>query len=261
MRFSANLSMLFSERPLIERFKAAKDCGFDAVEIQFPYELPAETISEQLNNHELRLILFNVDADDLLQGGEGLASVPEKKQQFVDAVNQAAEYAEILQPEFINILPGCCFDELRIETYRKILIENLKIAVKRFSLLGITTVFEAINTLDMPGFLIYSSQQMLQIMKEVNHPKLLMQYDIYHMSRMAKDIQGFIRNHAREIGHIQFADNPGRGQPGTGKLNFPEIFQTIKQSEYQGWVGAEYKPVGLTEASLLWLNSVYDKDS
>ncbi len=253
MKFSANLSMLFTEKPLIERFKAASDCGFEAVEIQFPYQLSAENILEQLEKYKLQLVLFNVDADDLLQGGEGLAAVPEKKAQFEVAVTQAAQYAKILKPEFINVLPGCCFDHSRIESYRETLIENLNTAIRHFSPLEITTVFEAINTFDMPGFLIHSSQQMLQLMSDIDDPTLQMQYDIYHMSKMAEDIPGFINSHATEIGHIQFADNPGRGQPGTGKLNFPEIFKAIKQSDYLGWVGAEYKPVGLTEASLAWL--------
>ncbi len=253
MRFSANLSMLFTEKPLIERFKAAKDSGFEAVEIQFPYELSAETIFEQLEKYKLPLVLFNVDADDLLQGGEGLAAVPEKMHQFEDVVNQAAQYAKLLKPEFINVLPGCCFDHSRIETYRKTLIENLKTAIRHFSRIGISTVFEAINTYDMPGFLIHSSRQMLQLMSDIDHPKLLMQYDIYHMSKMNEDIHGFINKHAREIGHIQFADNPGRGQPGSGKLNFADIFRTINQSDYQGWVGAEYKPIGITQSSLAWM--------
>ena len=190
----------------------------------------------------------------MLQGGEGLAAVPEKMHRFEDTVSLAARYAQVLKPEFINVLPGCCFDHSRIEIYRETLIKNLKTAIKHFSPLGITTVFEAINTCDMPEFLIHSSRQMLEVMEAINHPDLLMQYDIYHMSRMVEDIPGFIKSHARKTGHIQFADNPGRGQPGTGKLNFPEIFRTINQSDYQGWVGAEYRPVGLTESSLAWMD-------
>ena len=252
MRFSANLSMLFTEIMLIERFQAAKKSGFDAVEIQFPYELSAQTINQELKKYQLQLVLFNVDADDLLQGGEGLAAVPEKVVQFRDAVAQTVEYAKILKPKIINVLPGCCFDQQRIEEYQQTFQANLKFAVTTFASLGITTVFEAINTHDMPGFLINSGKQMLQVLETINHPKLLMQYDIYHMSRMNEDIIIFIDQHAEKIGHIQFADNPGRGQPGTGATDFEKLFAAIEQAGYQGWVGAEYKPAGLTEQSLSW---------
>jgi hydroxypyruvate isomerase len=253
MKFSANLSMLFTEMTLIERFQAAKNCGFDTVEIQFPYELSAETIRQELKKHQLQLVMFNVDADDLLRGGEGLAAVPEKVAQFRDAVDQAVEYARLLKPEFINILPGCCFDQQRLADYQQTFQTNLEYAVTTLASLGITTVFEAINTHDMPGFLIYSGKQMLQMLEVVNHPQLLMQYDIYHMTRMNEDIVAFINQYAKKIGHIQFADNPGRGQPGTGKINFAKLFSAIDQSGYKGWLGAEYKPVGVTEAGLSWL--------
>ncbi len=252
MKFSANLSMLFTEITLIERFQAAKNSGFDAVEIQFPYELSAETINQELQKHQLQLVLFNVDADDLLQGGEGLAAVPEKVGKFRDAVAQAVEYAKVLKPKFINVLSGCCFDQQRAEEYQQTFQANLEFAVTTFASLGISTVFEAINTHDMPGFLIHSGKQMLQILKVVKHPKLLMQYDIYHMSRMNEDIPGFINKYAEKIGHIQFADNPGRGQPGTGDIDYVKLFAAIEQSGYPGWVGAEYKPVGLTEQSFSW---------
>jgi hydroxypyruvate isomerase len=252
MRFTANLSMLFTEVALIERFQAAKKCGFDAVEIQFPYQLSPAMINEQLTKHQLQLVLFNVDAGDLLQGGEGLAAVPEKTEQFRNAVAQAVEYAKILKPEFINVLPGRCIDQQRLEEYLQTYKINLEYAVASFASLGITTVFEAINTHDMPAFLIHSGEQMLQILEAINHPMLLIQYDIYHMHRMGENVAEFINQHAKKIGHIQFADNPGRGQPGTGEINFEKFFAVIEQSDYQGWVGAEYKPVGLTEASLAW---------
>lgn len=253
MKFSANLSMLFSEVTLHKRFQAAKNSGFDAVEIQFPYELSAETINQELTKHQLQLVLFNVDADDLLQGGEGLAAVPEKMEQFRDAVDQAVEYAGVLKPKFINVLAGCCFDQQWLADYQQTFQTNLEYAVTTFASLGITTVFEAINTHDMPGFLIYSGKQMLQMLEAVNHPKLLMQYDIYHMARMNEDIVAFINQYAEKIGHIQLADNPGRGQPGTGKTNFAKLFAAIDQSGYKGCLGAEYKPVGVTEAGLSWL--------
>lgn len=252
LRFTANLSLLFTEVPLQQRFQAAKEQGFDAVEIQFPYELSANVIRHELDKQQLKLVLFNVAADDLLQGGEGLASVPEKRQQFEQAVDQAATYAKILKPDAINILPGCCFDKTRLALYQQTFKQNLHYAIDVFSVLGIKTVFEAINTIDMPDFIIHSSEQMLALIAQINHPDLLMQYDIYHMLMMQEDPSQFIQQYVDKIGHIQFSDYPGRHQPATGSIDFNKLFSTIKASSYQGWIGAEYNPSSTTIASLDW---------
>ncbi len=259
LRFSANLSVLFNEVPLLDRFEAAKKYGFEAVEIQFPYAEPACRIAEMLQRHQLQLVLFNIAADDLLQGGEGLASVPEKRRQFRNALAQAAEYAELLKPQAINVLPGRVLDKQRTREYLDTFGENLRLAIDCFAPLGVTTVFEAINTDDMPGFLIHNGRQMLDILKQVNHPSLAMQYDIYHMAKMGENISDFLSRHAAEIAHIQFADCPGRGQPGTGRLDFSAIFKQLQDSIYDGWVGAEYNPVGTTQQSLNWFKDFSER--
>jgi hydroxypyruvate isomerase len=253
LRFTANLSLLFTEAELPDRFQAARKCGFEAVEIQFPYTLQAAEIAALLRQNHLRLVLFNVGADDLLQGGEGLAAVPEKRAQFRMVLAQAAEYAAILQPEAVNVLPGCCRDAARLDEYLQTFKDNLNLAVQTFAPLRIKTVFEAVNIYDMPGFIVHSGAQMLAILEELAHPGLFMQYDIYHMRRMNEDTGRFIKQYGNKIGHIQFADCPGRGQPGTGGIDFAELFGVIARSAYNGWVGAEYKPAGTTQSSLGWL--------
>jgi hydroxypyruvate isomerase len=255
LNFTANLSLLFTEVELIDRFQAAKQAGFNAVEIQFPYDLSAAEIKHKLDEYGLKLVLFNVAAADLLQGGEGLACVSEKRELFKDAVAQAIDYAELLKPEAINILPGRCLDKNRLEQYMETFKENLCFAVEAFSPLGIKTVFEAINTYDMPGFILHSGAQMLDVLNQLNCPELFMQYDIYHMVMMGEKPEAFIAEHANKIGHIQFADCPGRGQPGTGQIDFDRMFSAIEKSIYSGWVGAEYKPVGTTTKSLDWFKT------
>ena len=314
LKFSANLSMLFTEVDLIDRFQAAKNAGFSAVEIQFPYSLPPEIIAEKLRENGLTLVLFNVDAGDLLQGGEGLACVPEKQWQFEAALEQAVEYAQILKPAAVNILPGRCLhpnkssnksilpmpfgfaqESVRqafmprrvhhernqlttvrlytpegtepveglndgfsctLQEYLGTFKNNLRLAADAFAPLGVKAVFEAINTFDMPGFIVHSGVQMLAVLAELNHPNLYMQYDIYHMTRMGEDCAGFIQNHAGQISHIQLADLPGRGQPGTGEIDFAALFDVISRSGYQGWCGAEYRPVGLSNISFGWLKKI-----
>ena len=256
LKFTANLSLLFTEVDLIDRFKMAKENGFDAVEIQFPYSLPAEQIKQALDHNQLKLVLFNVAADDLLQGGEGLAAVPEKQHQFKQALQQSMLYAQILQPEIINILPGrCSLNPTRRVEYLNTFVKNLSLAADTFSSLGINTVFEAINTDDMPDFIVSSGSQMLTIIEQINHPMLYLQYDIYHMHKMNEDIVEFIKQYNHKIGHIQFADSPGRGQPGTGEIDFNQLFNCIQQSQYSRWVGAEYKPTGTSGKSLSWLST------
>jgi hydroxypyruvate isomerase len=253
-RFSANLSMLFTEVELIDRFAAARAAGFRAVEIQFPYDLGAETIRRKLIEHDLQLVLFNVPADDLLQGGEGLACVPEKQDRFCEALALAVEYAQVLRPAAINVLPGRCFDQPRKADYLTTFKRNLCLAADAFTPLGVKTVFEAINSLDMPGFIIDTSAKMLAVQDELQRADVHLQYDIFHMLRMGEDPAAFIAEHADRIGHIQFADCPGRAQPGTGIADWAEIFSAIDQSGYDGRTGAEYKPSGGTSASLGWLN-------
>ena len=254
LKFTANLSLLFTELNLIDRFAAAKQHGFNAVEIQFPYQLSIETLKQVLNDMGLKLVLFNIAADDLMQGGEGLASVPEKQDLFKSALQQAVDYAKVLKPEAVNVLAGRCFNETRREDYLKTFKHNLLLAVEAFSPLGIKTVFEAINTHDMPQFLIYSGKQQLDILNELNQPELFIQYDIYHAVKMGENPAEFISQYAEKIGHIQFADSPERGQPNTGSIDFENLFKIIEQSNYSGWLGAEYKPIGSTEHSLLWYN-------
>ncbi|MDO9049750.1 MAG: TIM barrel protein [Methylobacter sp.] len=253
LNFTANLSLLFTEVALIDRFKIAKQAGFNAVEIQFPYDLSTTAIKDKLDEYGLKLVLFNVAAADLLQGGEGLACVPEKRDQFRQAVAQAVEYAGLLKPEAINVLPGRCPDKSRLEQYLETFKENLCFVVEAFSPLGIKTVFEAVNTHDMPGFIVHSGAQMLSVLDQLNRPELFMQYDIYHMQMMGEKPEEFIAEHTDKIGHIQFADCPGRGQPGTGQIDFDRMFSVIEKSGYSGWIGAEYKPVGTTTESLDWL--------
>ncbi|CCE24571.1 hydroxypyruvate isomerase family protein [Methylotuvimicrobium alcaliphilum] len=259
INFSANLSMLFTELPLLDRFDAAKNAGFSAAEIQFPYSESIDALRAKLDETGLQLVLFNVDADDLLQGGEGLAAVPEKRERFKAALTQTVDYIEALQPKAVNVLPGRCMNPRRLDDYLQTFGENLSLAADTFAPFGVSAIFEAINTIDMPGFIIHSGAQMLDWLERLNHPNLLLQVDIYHLSMMNEDPEAFIRLHPETIGHIQFADTPGRGQPGTGNIDFNRLFDTIRNSGYSGWTGAEYRPVGPTLDSLDWLEQFQTK--
>lgn len=258
MKFCANLSLLFTDVELLQRFDAARAEGFSAVEIQFPYDAELPELIDAQQRNELAVALINVPADDLMNGGEGLACVKQKKDAFKQAVDQCLVYAETLKVDCVNILPGRCLDEKKRGHYRDTLMENLDYAADQLASINVLATFEAINTDDMPGFLIHTTQQMQDVLADINHRNLAMQYDIYHMAKMkepvCKQLEELLHSDNRQdrIGHLQFADTPQRGEPGSGELNFNALFSTIEQSPYQGWLGAEYKPTQSTAASLQW---------
>lgn len=257
MKLTANLSLMYTERPFIERFKAAREDGFLAVEIQFPYDTPISAIQQALLDNGQQCVLINVPAGDLMQGGRGLAAVPGKEAEYAAALVECLAYARGLNVSCVNVLPGRCPDENQRVFYLDTFKKNLMTTAKALSPFGITTTFEAINTRDMPGFLISSSAMMFDIIHELEMGESIKaQYDIYHMALMGENVCQTITRHSDLIGHIQFADTPDRHEPGSGLLDFDEIFQTIETSGYQGWIGAEYKPSKATSATLKWKNKL-----
>jgi hydroxypyruvate isomerase len=251
-QFAANLSLLFTEYPLIERFAYAKQMGFDAVEIQFPYDLSIEQIKQQLDEHDLDLVLINVPAGDLMQGGDGLACVPHQAQAFRMAVMQALNYAHDLGVGRVNVLAGRQPLDCELLDCLKTLAANLRYAAEAFQSIGVITTLEAINTFDMPRFLVKSVVDMQEMLEAVDHPTLKMQFDCYHMARMGEDIISSLQAYMPHIGHIQFADVPNRHQPLTGSLDFNLIFNTIDALGYKGYCGAEYHPLGHSVDSFDW---------
>ncbi len=255
MKIAANLSLLFTELPLIDRVVAAAAAGFDGVEIQFPYELPALRLKEALEAAGMPLRLINLPAGDLMNGGAGLAAVPARKAEFEVALQEALSYAAMVRPALVNVLPGRLAEGVEPDQAMACLIDNLRKSAEAFQLLGIGVVVEAINPLDMPGFLINTPAQLDELLKAVVHPNLAAQYDLYHMARQDLDIQAGIVLLAGRIGHVQFADYPGRGAPGTGEMHFAPLLKALCDSGYQGWLAAEYRPgEACTQASLRWLD-------
>lgn len=255
MKIAANLSLLFTELPLIERVVAASAAGFDGVEIQFPYELPAIRLKEALEAAGMPLRLINLPAGDLMSGGPGLAAVPERQAEFDAALQQALSYAAMVRPALVNVLPGRLAEGVEPEQALACLIANLSKTAEAFQLLGIGVVVEAINPLDMPGFLINTPAQLDELLRAVGYPNLAAQYDLYHMARQGLDIKAGIALLAGRIGHVQFADYPGRGAPGSGELQFAPLLKALRDGGYQGWLAAEYRPGEAgTQVSLNWLS-------
>ena len=255
LKFSANLSMLFTEYPLIERFAVAKRHGFSAVEIQFPYDLDVLELKHQLDLHQLKLVLINLPAGDLMSGGNGLTGVPGCEYAFRQALFEGLHYAHVLDVPTVNILAGRQPVDADLLPCLETLAGNLRLAAREALSMGITPVIEAINSIDMPRFLLQDIAQLQEMREAVRIDGLKMQYDCYHMAMMGEDVLAGLQANIEHIGHIQFADCPNRHEPSTGNIDFKSIFEWIQQSNYQGWCGAEYRPSTTTAATLAWMQT------
>lgn len=253
IKLAVNLSMIFTEVPLIERFSLAAKQGFKHVEIQFPYELSIDEIQQQLDRHHLSLCLINMPVGDLMQGGNGLAGIPGCEAQFSNALDLAIEYATTLNVPSVNILAGKQPHDTDLLTCLNTLSKNLKIACEKLSVVDIQPVFEMINGTDMPRFLVQNIAQAQDILDAVQHPALKMQFDCYHMAMMGENVLEALHENLHQIGHIQFADCPNRHQPDTATINFEAIFQFIHHSAYTGFTAAEYKPTPTSHESFGWI--------
>lgn len=259
IKLAVNLSMIFTEVPLIERFALAHAQGFQHVEIQFPYELSIEQIQTQLTLHDLSLCLINVPAGDLMQGGNGLAGVPGMELEFHRSLEQAIQYATALNVPSVNILAGKQPLDADLLPCLNTLAKNLKLACSMLGEYQIQPVFEMINGTDMPRFLVQNIAQAQEMLEAVQNPALKMQYDCYHMAMMGEDVFEALKENIHDIGHIQFADCPGRHEPDTAQINFAEIFQWLNQSSYMGYTAAEYRPQVHSQHSFAWKDKYFVK--
>ena len=251
-KLAVNLSMIFTEVPLLERFALAQTAGFKHVEIQFPYELSIEQIQTQLRLHDLSLCLINVPAGDLMTGGNGLTGVPGKELEFHHALQLAVQYASALKVPSVNILAGKQPLDADLLPCLNTLSKNLKLACHMFSEHGIQPVFEMINGTDMPRFLVQNIAQAQEMLEAVQHPALKMQYDCYHMAMMGEDVLQGLQENIQAIGHIQFADCPGRHEPDTAQIMYANIFEWLQHSSYDGFIAAEYRPKTVSTQSFAW---------
>ncbi len=252
-RFSANISTLFREFPMLERIGQAAAAGFDGIEVQFPYDEDPEQFKAELELHRLPLVLMNFPVGDLMQGGQGLAAVPGRETEFDAALTEARKFAEVLKPEAMNLLAGRPDSKQDSVLCDAAFRTSLRKAFALTSQLGIRLLTEPVNTIDLPGFYLCGSQQALALIGAMPDIELLLQYDLYHMQMMEADLMTRLPTIIEWIGHIQFSDVPDRTEPGRGSIDFAACFELIDRLGYRGYVGAEYFPSVDTESSLDWL--------
>lgn len=255
-KFAANLSMLFQERPFLDRFEAAASAGFEGVEFLFPYAYDATDIAARLKANGLRQVLFNLPAGNWANGERGIAIYPNLMREFRDSVTDAVRYAKALGCTQLHCLAGIAPIGADHRTMRKTYVENLRFAARALTDEGVTLTIEPINTRDIPGYFLDTTAKAMDVIESVEADNLRLQYDVYHMQIMEGDLTPTISKYLKHIAHVQIADTPGRHEPGTGEINFPFIFGHLDRIGYRGWVGCEYTPSTSTHESLSWFRAL-----
>ena len=252
LRFSANLSMLFGELELPERFEAAARAGFKAVEIQYPYGWSQRQLTEIARRAGVEVVLINLPSGDAQKGDRGIACLPSRVAEFREGVGAAIEYARALGCRQMNCVAGIAPSGVEAGLLRTTYLSNLRYAAGELARADMTLLVEPISTLAVPGFYLNRSSDALALIDEAGVDNLRLQYDLYHMHVMGDDLAATIEANMGRIGHMQIADFPGRHEPGTGEIDFHSIFRLVDRLGYGGWIGAEYVPLAATEDGLAW---------
>lgn len=251
MRLIANISMLFTEVPLAARLEAARDAGFQGVEIQFPEDADIDPLRAAMERADLDIVLINVPRGP--GDAVGLAALPGEAAAFRAAVAECAERAKRLGAAKVNVLAGRPPSDADPSTCRAVLKDNLIHAADRMAQNGIRVMVEPINPKDVPGFFLNGLAPTLEVLEEIGHPNLFLQFDLYHMAITEPDLATAIGQAGRWIGHVQFADTPGRHEPGSGGVDFTAALTALRGVGYDGELSAEYHPAGATTEGLRWM--------
>jgi hydroxypyruvate isomerase len=254
VRFSPNVSILWSETPFLERFEKAREAGFGAVELWWPTGEDLGLVEAAVRDAGLEVALFNFDAGDMAGGDRGLVSDPSRHEQFRENVPVALELAERLGCRRLNALLGHDLPDVDTAEQRELARTNVAEAADQAAEAGISVLIEAVNTFENGPYLLSSTHGAADFVAEVGRENVRLQYDAYHMQRMEGNLVANLREHADRVAHIQVADSPDRGEPGTGEINYRYVFEAIEGLGYEGFVGLEYTPTTeATEDSLGWL--------
>ncbi len=247
-KFCANLTWLFTELPFIERFEAAKEAGFDAVEVLFPYDVNAQDIVNELGRYELKMALINCPPPNYTGGDPGWAAVPEQKDRFRRDFKRALRYSKTLGAQHLHIMAG----EAEGDAAKACFIANLRWAAAEAP--GQSLTIEPINNETMPGYFMNDFDLARDVIKAVDAPNLRLQFDAFHAAKITGDVTGTWAAMADLVVHVQVAQMPDRSEPDSGVIDYPAFFAQLDAEGYNGWVSGEYKPAEDTKAGLGWMS-------
>ena len=259
-RFAANLSMLYTELPFLERFGAAAADGFAGVEYLFPFEFAASDIAAQLKAHGLQQVLFNAPPGNWAAGERGLACIPGREAAFVRGMEQALAYATALYCPRIHVMAGIVPAGQTAAAVRSTYVANLRVAARMAAAQGVSLMIEPINTRDMPGYFLNLQADAHALLAEIGEPNVQVQMDLYHCQIMEGDLATRLRQNlpTGRVGHLQIAGVPERHEPDVGEVHYPYLFDLIDALGWDGWIGCEYRPArgavaGGTTDGLGWM--------
>ncbi len=255
-RFAANLSLMFTEVPFLDRFEAAARAGFDAVEFQFPYAWPAHEITARLRDLSLELAMFNLPPGDWEAGDRGLAIQPERRGEFQAALGLGLQYVDLLGATRLHVMAGVLPPGADVAAARRMYVDNLRDAARSAAARGIDLLIEPLNRRDNPGYFLHSTDQAADIIADIDAPNVRLQFDMYHTQISEGDLATRLEAHFGLVGHVQVAGVPGRHEPDEGELNYPWLFRLLDAWGYGGFIGCEYRPRGSTEQGLGWMRGL-----
>ena len=250
-RFAANLTTMFEEWPFLERFGAAAEAGFEAVEFLFPYDYSTQEIARRLTDNGLTLALFNLPPGDWTAGERGLAALTGREEEFRSGIDQALDFVAATGARQIHMMAGIADrTSAEAQAYYRRRVANV---AERFGREGVTVMLEPINDRDIPGYFLNDFGFAAGLIEELALPNLKLQFDVYHRQIMHGDVTTALRRLMPIIGHVQVASVPSRNEPAGEELNYPFVFQTLDALGYEGFVGCEYLPRAGTLDGLGWL--------
>ena len=249
-RFAANLGYLFADHALLERIDAAAACGFKAIELQFPYDVPASAVKAAIAKNKLTILGINTPPGER-EGEFGLAAVPGREKDFQVLFTRALDYIDAIGGNAVHCLAGKVEPEQR-PTAERVFIDNLRQAADIAAAKNVTLLIEPINGRDRPNYFLNRVEHAADIIAKVAKPNVRMQFDFYHVQIVGGDLLRRLEKYLAVVGHLQCAAVPTRHEPDEGEINYPRVFEAVDALGYKGWIGAEYRPRTRTEDGLGW---------
>jgi 2-dehydrotetronate isomerase len=254
-RFSANLGLLWSDRPLLQRIEAAATAGFKAIEMHFPYDVPATEVAAAARRNELALLGINTSPGDFPRGERGLGALPGRERDFQAAVDQSIAYCIASGARAIHVMAGNVAHAER-ERARAVFADNLRAAAAKAATHDLLLLLEPLNPRDNPGYFYSTVAEAVSLIEELALPNIKLQFDVYHVAIGEGDVLTRLKRNMPLIGNVQIAAVASRAEPDEGEIAYPAIFAALDALGYQGWVGCEYRPRGDTDEGLRWTRSL-----
>lgn len=250
-RFSANLGFLFPDRAPVDRVAAAATAGFKAVELHWPYDIPAQTMRAAIDTAGVAMLALNTPIGNAAAGEFGLGALPGRQAEFQDAVDQSLAYGKTIGATALHCMAGVTGGEN--DANQKTFVENLRVAADKAEAAGLSLLIEPINHRDRPGYFLSRIEHAAAIIEETGRANVQILFDCFHTQIMQGDLIRRMETHRPLIGHVQIAAVPDRAEPDHGEIDYREICRALDAIGYAGWIGAEYRPRGRTEEGLSWL--------